>query len=145
MFYYFTSVAKGLIKIYYQLFHDEGPYHIETSPLSCRVNQWTGFYMIRTSVMKELKRYQSTVLRKRCPYSQLLWSAFSHIWTICRDLLCKYPYSGRMGKRRNSKTLNTNTFSHSTFLKPYTLQQYGTETYLGPCQLSMIVVLSKNS
>ena len=57
VFYYFTSVAKGLIKIYYQLFHDEGPYHIETSPLSCRVNQWTGFYMIRTSVMKELKRY----------------------------------------------------------------------------------------
>ena len=39
----------------YKLFHDEGHYHIETSPLICRENQWTGFYMIGTSVMKELK------------------------------------------------------------------------------------------
>ena len=30
-------------------------HHIETSPLICRVNQWTGFYMIKTSVKKELK------------------------------------------------------------------------------------------
>ena len=29
-------------------------YHIETSPLICRANQWTGFYMIRASVMKEI-------------------------------------------------------------------------------------------
>ena len=29
-------------------------YHIETSPLICRANQWTGFYMIATSVIKEL-------------------------------------------------------------------------------------------
>ena len=35
-----------------QLFHDGGPYHIEISTLICRVNQWTGFYMIGTSVMK---------------------------------------------------------------------------------------------
>ena len=41
----------------YQLtgFHDGGRYHIETSPLICSTNQWTGFYMITTSVMKELK------------------------------------------------------------------------------------------
>ena len=30
-----------------------GPYHIETIPLICRANQWTGFYMIGTYVMKE--------------------------------------------------------------------------------------------
>ena len=35
-------------------FHDGGRYHIETSPLICRANQWTGFYMITSSVMKEL-------------------------------------------------------------------------------------------
>ena len=35
------------------LFHDGGPYHIETSPLIRNANQWTGFYMIGTSVMKE--------------------------------------------------------------------------------------------
>ena len=31
-----------------------GPYHIETSPLIFRANESTGFYMIGTSVMKEL-------------------------------------------------------------------------------------------
>ena len=29
-------------------------YHIETGLLICRANQWTGFYMIGTSIMKEL-------------------------------------------------------------------------------------------
>ena len=31
-----------------------GPYHIETSPLIFPENQWTGFYMIGTFVVKEL-------------------------------------------------------------------------------------------
>ena len=35
-------------------FQDGGRYHIETSPLICRANQWTGFYMITASVLKEL-------------------------------------------------------------------------------------------
>ena len=35
-----------------------GPYHIENSSLICcaSANQWNGFYMIETSVMKELTR-----------------------------------------------------------------------------------------
>ena len=37
-----------------KLFHDGGRYHIQTSPLICSVNQWTGFYMTAASVMKEL-------------------------------------------------------------------------------------------
>ena len=37
-----------------QPFHDGGRYHIETSPLICSENQWTGFYMITASVMKGL-------------------------------------------------------------------------------------------
>ena len=37
------------------LFHEGGPYHIEASPLIYRANQWTGFYMIWTSLLKELK------------------------------------------------------------------------------------------
>ena len=28
-----------------KFFHDGGPYHIETSPLICSANQWTGFYI----------------------------------------------------------------------------------------------------
>ena len=39
-----------------KLFHDGDPYHIETSPLIYFSNQWTGFYMIATSVMKELNQ-----------------------------------------------------------------------------------------
>ena len=36
-----------------KLFYDVGPYHIETSP-------WSGFYMIWTFVMKELRRGKKT-------------------------------------------------------------------------------------
>ena len=36
---------------------DGGRYHIETSPLICRANQWIGFYMITASAMKELTQY----------------------------------------------------------------------------------------
>ena len=32
---------------YFNSFHDEGPYHIESGPLICNANQWTGFYMIK--------------------------------------------------------------------------------------------------
>ena len=37
------------------LFYDGCPYYIETSPMICFVNQWIGFYMIGTIVIKELK------------------------------------------------------------------------------------------
>ena len=32
----------------------EGPYHIETSPLICKANQWNGFFIIGISTMKWL-------------------------------------------------------------------------------------------
>ena len=44
--------ASAMIK----LFHDGGPYHIETSPLIYRANQWSGFYIIGNSVMKDLTK-----------------------------------------------------------------------------------------
>ena len=37
-----------------QPFHDGGRYYIETGPLICSANQWTGFYMIRASDVKGL-------------------------------------------------------------------------------------------
>ena len=40
--------------ICFWLFHDGGRYHKETSPLIYSENQWTGFYMITASAMKEL-------------------------------------------------------------------------------------------
>ena len=47
----------GCVKMI-ELFHDGGHCHIETNPLICRANQWTGFCMIGTSVMKEFKARQ---------------------------------------------------------------------------------------
>ena len=37
--------------------HDGGPYHIDPSSLICFANQWAGFYMIVTTVMKELTQF----------------------------------------------------------------------------------------
>ena len=56
-----------------------GRYHIETSSLICRANQWTGFYMMRASVMKQLMEinkavndiYQNTVLKSVMPISDM--------------------------------------------------------------------------
>ena len=39
--------------------HDRGLYHVGTSPLICRADQWTGFYIITASIMKELKAHSS--------------------------------------------------------------------------------------
>ena len=36
-------------------FNDVGPYHMEISPLIWVTNQWTVFYMIEKSVIKELR------------------------------------------------------------------------------------------
>ena len=46
-------------------------YLLETSPLICRANQWTGFYMIMASVMKELniilmRQFITKKLRSGC-------------------------------------------------------------------------------
>ena len=44
------------------LSYDGGRFHIETSPFICAANQWTGFYMITDSVMKELNSGKITHL-----------------------------------------------------------------------------------
>ena len=51
----FSFSILRTIQCVFNFFHNRGPYHIETSPLIYPANQWTGFYMIKTSVMKELK------------------------------------------------------------------------------------------
>ena len=56
MYYNYVRIALvGALILLHHLFYHSGPYHIETSLLICRANQWTGVYMIGTSVMKELK------------------------------------------------------------------------------------------
>ena len=64
------------IELSYKLFHDGSRCHIETSPLICGANQWTGFYTITTSVMKELSS-------QHCVSANSLFSTFvspSGIW-----------------------------------------------------------------
>ena len=51
-----VNLSKIDYKTYNKPFHDGGCYHTETSPLICRANQWTGFYMITASVMKGLNQ-----------------------------------------------------------------------------------------
>ena len=41
-----------------QFFHEGSPYFIETSPLIKRVNQYTGFFTIGSSAMKELTTFR---------------------------------------------------------------------------------------
>ena len=53
--YVLSQIDSSQINDFLELFHDGGRYHIENSPLICRANQWTGFYMISPSVVKELK------------------------------------------------------------------------------------------
>ena len=44
----FTTEKQYNLTLYHK-----GSYHIETSPLICNPNQWTGFCLVRTSLMKE--------------------------------------------------------------------------------------------
>ena len=66
------------VKVYCQPFHDRGRYHIETSPLICSANHFTGFYMITASVMKGLR--VTTIF------------SGTHIFDTCLKKLQKYYF-----------------------------------------------------
>ena len=57
----FISKSKMIFRdlkrfAYFKPFYDGGPSHLETSPLICSENQCSGFYMVGTSLMKELNK-----------------------------------------------------------------------------------------
>ena len=52
-----TFESISLSRLEYSFFHGGVSYHIETNPLISKANQWTGFFMIRTSVMKVLNSH----------------------------------------------------------------------------------------
>ena len=62
-----------------QLFLEKGPYHTETSPLICFASQSTGFYMIMTSVINELKK-SSSVRNERFPMRKV--KEFVNLYTF---------------------------------------------------------------
>ena len=47
--------VQEIVLVCFYFFHDGGPYHIEPIPLIRHANQWTSFYMMGTTVMKELR------------------------------------------------------------------------------------------
>ena len=46
-----------------ELFHDGGSNDTETSLLICSANQWTGFYMIGASIMRESRHCQASIMK----------------------------------------------------------------------------------
>ena len=48
-------------------------------------------------------------LREECPYSELFWSVFSHIWNEYREILRISPYSVRM---RENADQNNSEYGH---------------------------------
>ena len=63
---YFVIIKKYISTNTYKhlLFLDGGLCRIEPSLLICSENQWTGLYMIGTSIMKKLRRSSPIKLRK---------------------------------------------------------------------------------
>ena len=72
----------------YRHFHDGGAYHIETSPLIWSVNQWTGFYMLEISVMKELIKILKNCLSLPCIPNKFLQSFRTRKSPLPPTLLC---------------------------------------------------------
>ena len=52
---HFVFCVQEIVLVCFYFFHDGGLYHIETIPLIRHANQWTSFYMMGTTVMKELR------------------------------------------------------------------------------------------
>ena len=55
-------------------------------------------------------------LRKRCPYSELFWSTFSHIWNEYGEILRYSPYSVRMPENANQNNSEYGHYLHSEAL-----------------------------
>ena len=66
-------------------------------------------------------------LRKKCPYSELFWSAFSRIRSEYREILRIFPYSVRMRENANQNNSEYGHFSRSERLVYLTqIGEYGT-------------------
>ena len=82
---------------------------IETSPLICSASQWTGFCMLGTSVMKELRRSPPTILWKSvltCHTAELAVFVCFCIWIFFHD------YSRFTGQQRKWEAISLYPFYH---------------------------------
>ena len=124
----FAADLESLI-INLTLSHDGGSCHIATSSLISRKNQWTGFYMMRTSVVKQLRKYLGSILEtlkeqpgssccavfQRCflrSSSEKLYKKFTR-----KQLLQRYYNCYKIQLLQSFKTLHTQTISPKKVLR----------------------------
>ena len=68
----FFTLCLNVFKLFvFELFHEGSPYHIKTNPL---IYQWNGFYMIETSIKKELMSSGRLFHKKGPMYDNVLYS-----------------------------------------------------------------------
>ena len=73
---------------------------------------WDIICLVETSFHYHVDRnLLKQLLHKKCPYSELFWSAFSHIWTEYGEMLRISPYSVRMWENEDE-----NNFEYEHFL-----------------------------
>ena len=56
-------------------------------------------------------------LRKKCPYSELFWSAFSRIRTAYGEIFCISPYSVRMRENKDQNNSEYGPFLRSACIE----------------------------
>ena len=96
---------------------------IETSPLNCRANQWTGFYMTGSFVMKELKAAVWKCWKFSIPelftdvwfslsYSQnLTFCRLCSLWRGINNLFLRKKFCWMQLSFRNKENLKSRTIN----------------------------------
>ena len=77
------------------LFNDGGLYHIETRQLICWIDQWTGFFMKDTSLMKMLTLFRRSTNPNKTTLPKICRNT-SFLWPICSP----YGHENIMGQRK---------------------------------------------
>ena len=97
----YLFLVKGNVtgQVFAELFHDGGLSYRKQS-LFCFANQWTGFYMIGTTVTKDLnskrtgeKRFaQPNLSYQLLMFTKQIFKIFQKIWVIKIDVACLKYY-----------------------------------------------------
>ena len=103
--------------------YHEGSYHIETSPLICRSNQWSGFYMTETSVMRELimKEKFWGDPQSRTNSGRKFCSMNGYAEAATRSVLLKKIRSSNFANSTGKHLYQSFFFNNVTGLRPATL------------------------
>ena len=73
------SIYQKLKRVWKELtLYDGGPYHLETSPLICSVNQWTGFFLCDRDLRHERKK----IIKKLYIFKMLHQGTFKVVFFI---------------------------------------------------------------